>query len=89
MTDQYRKDIDDITEEISRLSNRMGCQGRETQRVLQLAWDIEMKGVTQIKSDKRDEYEYMVKVVEGLGWNLVSLGQFCIDLSSKMKRGEE
>jgi hypothetical protein len=89
MTDQYRKDIDYITEEISRLSNRMGCQGRLTQRVLQLAWDIEMKGVSQIKSDKGYEYDYMVEVVEELGQNLINLGHFCVDLSSKMERGEE
>ena len=89
MTDKYRKDIDYITEEISRLSNRMGCQGRLTQRVLQLAWDIEMKGVSQIRSDKKEEYDLVNGVIEQIGHELVDLGHFCIDLSNLMERGEE
>lgn len=89
MTDQYRKDIDYITEEISRLSNRMGCQGRLTQRVLQVAWDVEMKGVAQVRNDKKDEYDIVNGVLDQIGQELVDLGHFCIDLSSKMERGEE
>jgi hypothetical protein len=84
MTDQYRKDFDDITDDLSRLNNWMGCQGRDVQRVIQLLWDVELRGGFDIKSNRSYEYQQCRDDIQELGHQLIALGKRCVKLDEDM-----